>query len=534
MLQPNSHETTFHWLSDYILQPSSTDDNPRITLLAAYATWSGIGVIAEHVRQLKEANPQSIIRAIIGSNGDQLTTREALGLLLDICDEVYIVALRNDTFHPKGYLRECGDIATLIEGSPNLTGPALFTNTEWVVRTEYDLTDSEDRESWNQVMQLVEDSINPELPGENPVGLGSPDYLEGGVWILKQEGELIEEHINNVMPRLQSDTDAKKADSDNKKQRNQNAGQNSWGSRKRSGIIRPPSYLRKADFRWTTTEEGEDSDGDSENGEEELSEGNGDEELVIPAQDDTESDESVIENDGVVEAEEETLDEGEQLSQNSVLTVLEMVEQIVEELGASVEGRDNELIWETADDLLAELEIRGVRNSYNEEPPQGTIASWKRISEKDLGGNFGIDELQGYTRALRLLTREAGEPDFTTQYLIRNGETSEQPTISNVNTGNSATQGNRARLLHHCSHAFRHTAQPHDILLMMPIRQLNRATPITEGIDIELGEDTPDCVGIILPNDTELALRITLRATENPQGAFGITSGFLIIPTEDE
>ena len=457
------------------------------------------GVIAEHVRQLKEANPQSIIRAIIGSNGDQLTTREALGLLLDICDEVYIVALRNDTFHPKGYLRECGGIATLIEGSPNLTGPALFTNTEWVVRTEYDLTDDDDIESWNQVMQLVEDSINPELPGENPVGLGSPDNLEGGVWILKQEGELIEEHINNVMPRLQSDSDAKKADSDNKKQRNQNAGQNSWGSRKRSGIIRPPSYLRKADFRWPIPEEGENSDGDSENGEEELSE--------------------------EIEAEEETSDEGEQLSQNSVLTVLEMVEQIVEELGASVEGRDNELIWETADDLLAELEISGVTNSFQGEPPQGTIASWKRLSTKDVNSTESATELQGYTRALRLLTREAGEPDFTTQYLIRNGETSEQPTNSNVNTGHSAAQGNRARLSHHCSHAFRQTAQPHDILLMMPIRQLNRATPITEGIDIELGEDSPDCVGIILPNDTELAQRMLEHVTSS-----GRIGGFVSIP----
>ena len=101
-----------------------------------------------------------------------------------------------------------------------------------------------------------------------------------------------------------------------------------------------------------------------------------------------------------------------------------------------------------------------------------------------------------------------------------------------MNTGHSAAQGNRARLLHHCSHAFRQTAQPHDILLMMPIRQLNRATPITEGIDIELGEDRPDCVGIILPNDTELAQRFLDHVIDASFPANSTTGGFVSIPVD--
>lgn len=96
------------------------------------------------------------IRAIFGID-QQGTSREALELALQICDEVYVTQERGITFHPKAYLFNGKNHARFYIGSNNLTVGGTETNFEAAVVISADLpTDAailtETNELWNQLL----------------------------------------------------------------------------------------------------------------------------------------------------------------------------------------------------------------------------------------------------------------------------------------------------------------------------------------------------------------------------------------------
>ena len=169
-------------------------------------------------------------------------------LLLDLCDDVIMVS-GGDTFHPKAFIRQEPEEAVLVEGSLNLTQPALFTNTEWVSMSTFDLNDQDDVGAWAEVVAMVESSLDPHLPEGSPVGIGDVDNIHGGIWRLKLGGEIDEAIRDSIMPRLQSEDQATRANRRNRRLRGQ-GGNWRWGASKRTTSGAPPSTISKGQFAW--------------------------------------------------------------------------------------------------------------------------------------------------------------------------------------------------------------------------------------------------------------------------------------------
>ncbi|MEI7596841.1 MAG: phospholipase D-like domain-containing protein [Bacteroidota bacterium] len=108
--------------------------------LAAFATNSGLSQIIPYIKDAKASFKK--ITWYIGVN-DQVTTKEALQLLLDNGIETYIFFIEDKLFHPKVYIFE-GEVRNkIVVGSSNLTRPGLFVrNIEASVEVDYDNQDS--------------------------------------------------------------------------------------------------------------------------------------------------------------------------------------------------------------------------------------------------------------------------------------------------------------------------------------------------------------------------------------------------------
>lgn len=476
ILQPNQG-LSFDMIRDNILSiPEEGEDELAITLLTAYATWSGIVALAPSIQALREVVPSVNIRAIIGSNGDKLTTREAFNLLLDICDEVVMVALSGDTFHPKGFLREGGENAVLIEGSPNLTEPALFTNTEWVAMSSFDLTDDADASAWNQVTAMVESSINPNLPENAPVGLGSPENTEGGVWIVKSNGQINEQIRDSIMPRLQSEDVAQLVNRRNRRSRGQ-GGSNRWGARRRQRTGVPPTSLSRGDYAWRPPQTTSVSD--------------------YPRN----ADNSAV------------------ASSNDIRYV---VEEIVLELRRPNSERDDDLIFSLMNTVLSLLNPT-VEQGRNTSPANtATIGAWKRLSGSDMNHST---EIQSYPHVMRNLTRQPlsspNENLVDIQYLARNSTIPQRAQeLTRIYRPTSGATG--PRLAHRTAAAFA-GSEVNDILVIIPIRELDSATRLTDEIE-SLVDSDPDCIAIILPSTSVQGGRILSMADGITQG-----SGYLAL-----
>lgn len=126
--------------------------------LTAFATNSGLSKIISYISDAK-ASFKNIIW-YIGVN-DQVTTREALQLLLDHDIETYIFFIEDKLFHPKVYIFE-GEVRNkIIVGSSNLTQPGLFKrNIEASVEVEYDNPDPSGKKFRKQISDYFKHLFN--------------------------------------------------------------------------------------------------------------------------------------------------------------------------------------------------------------------------------------------------------------------------------------------------------------------------------------------------------------------------------------
>ena len=125
-------------------------------LIAAYAKSGPLHRLRDYLEQWKDSGNSS--KAIFGLD-QQGTSKEALGLALELFDEVYVTQEPSITFHPKIYLFNGPSHAHAFIGSNNLTIGGTEKNFESAVHIELvlpsefsDLQQIED--CWNQLLPL--------------------------------------------------------------------------------------------------------------------------------------------------------------------------------------------------------------------------------------------------------------------------------------------------------------------------------------------------------------------------------------------
>ena len=107
-----------------------SDPRPsRVVFVSAFVGLQTVIRIKEHILELHASGTN--IRFVLGIDLGG-TSQEVLKELLDWAVDVYVVKHRvpGHTFHPKLYLFEWHDRATIITGSNNLTEGGFFRNYE--------------------------------------------------------------------------------------------------------------------------------------------------------------------------------------------------------------------------------------------------------------------------------------------------------------------------------------------------------------------------------------------------------------------
>lgn len=126
----------------------------RFLALVAYAKRSGVLRLRNAIETFRVLGGRA--RAVVGLDQEH-TTREALQLLLQICDEVFVYCDEAPyrTWHPKAYVFEAKEQALIFLGSSNLTAGGLFSNYEANVKVRLDLTQAPDQSFLEEVETAI-------------------------------------------------------------------------------------------------------------------------------------------------------------------------------------------------------------------------------------------------------------------------------------------------------------------------------------------------------------------------------------------
>lgn len=133
---------------------SSCGSGSEFGFIVAYVKMSGIRRLLPILNDFKE---KGTIKAIVGID-QKNTSYEALVLLNDLCDELYIFHSNNPaiTFHIKAYCVTCDDFRWVAVGSNNLTAGGLYDNYECCMT-------SDDSDSFSKLFSELSDPANPRL-----------------------------------------------------------------------------------------------------------------------------------------------------------------------------------------------------------------------------------------------------------------------------------------------------------------------------------------------------------------------------------
>ena len=133
----------------------------RARFAVAFARKAGVIRVAEALRQLRDRGGRAEVIVGIDHRG---TSEEALRLLLESCDQVFVLHEPGSrvTFHPKMYLFDGATSASVLVGSHNLTCGGLELNYEAGIVLEFELpTDSS---QWSQFEDMWSAIVSPDSP----------------------------------------------------------------------------------------------------------------------------------------------------------------------------------------------------------------------------------------------------------------------------------------------------------------------------------------------------------------------------------
>ena len=130
-------------------------ETPRFEIFracVAFAKASGVLRLAPSLQRFMDRG--SRVEIVVGIDED-ITTRQALELVMQFSTVAYVFNNPAATFHPKVYLFEIPDQqAVAFVGSSNLTVGGLYTNYEANLGVDLDLTQPADRESYRRICAI--------------------------------------------------------------------------------------------------------------------------------------------------------------------------------------------------------------------------------------------------------------------------------------------------------------------------------------------------------------------------------------------
>lgn len=160
LLSPIDQPLNNQRLIDQILQALSTAEFNELQIAVAYAKHGIINVLRDDLIDWKKRGGQIV--SYIGID-QKITSREALGLAIELFDAVYIINHRVSTFHPKIYAFKGPQHGKIIIGSNNLTSGGLEINFESAATIEYSFENHDDKSSFDIFWDSLKQLTNPEM-----------------------------------------------------------------------------------------------------------------------------------------------------------------------------------------------------------------------------------------------------------------------------------------------------------------------------------------------------------------------------------
>ena len=141
-------------MGDY-LSRLLTQDKPRFEIFracVAFAKASGLLRLAPALQSFMNRDGQ--VEIVVGID-ENITTQQALELIMQYSSAAYVFNNPMSTFHPKLYLFESpGKRAIAVVGSSNLTVGGLYTNYETNVALEFDLSAAADQKAYESILAI--------------------------------------------------------------------------------------------------------------------------------------------------------------------------------------------------------------------------------------------------------------------------------------------------------------------------------------------------------------------------------------------
>ena len=141
-------------------------------IITAWAKRSGLGRLVSPMRQFREAG--GVAELIVGLD-EGGATKEGLQTAMELFSSVHVFHDPSRTFHPKIYVVEGPENATVVVGSSNATRGGLFTNYEASVAAELTLSVEEDKE----FLETIRDYRDKLLESSGNCRLLDPEILLG-------------------------------------------------------------------------------------------------------------------------------------------------------------------------------------------------------------------------------------------------------------------------------------------------------------------------------------------------------------------
>lgn len=128
-------------------------------LVSAFVTEHGANLIKPEL--VKLGNRATVISGI----SNPYTTLEGLKVILESGCNLYLIDTRSSDyiFHSKYYLGYKDDIARYIVGSGNLTQPGMEKNFETGIVCDIELSDTSDKQLFNEIISQTSDLKNSRL-----------------------------------------------------------------------------------------------------------------------------------------------------------------------------------------------------------------------------------------------------------------------------------------------------------------------------------------------------------------------------------
>jgi hypothetical protein len=141
-------------LRDFLSLVANDTSLKDLTVVVAWAKRSGLSRVRADIETLRARGGRARLVVGISEGG---ATKQGLELAMELFDETRVFHDETGrTFHPKIYISSGEESAELLIGSNNMTAGGLFYNYEAALAARLDLSESDDKRLYDDVMSYVQ------------------------------------------------------------------------------------------------------------------------------------------------------------------------------------------------------------------------------------------------------------------------------------------------------------------------------------------------------------------------------------------